>query len=188
MILKNWLINANHRDFDLVSGLQQPSLIFNNLVFYVHQDECPKRERCFEGVWIITLIIFSKNKNKKRGFPNIIDEDKVKKIEGLDALKEMWNAPSEDKKIDLKYYKLLSDSLINYRQELLKSIDLTQGDVQGLKDPFLETELELKLVEEVRRLYNMEQVVIALLRTTGISSNTEIRTNPSKIAINQDKI
>ena len=56
----------------------------------------------------------------------------------------------------MKYYKLLSDSLIIYRQELLKSIDLTQGDVQGLKDHFLETELELKLVEEVRRLYNME--------------------------------
>ena len=55
----------------------------------------------------------------------------------------------------MKYYKLLSDSLINYRQELLKSIDLAQGDVQGLKDPFFETELELKLVE-VRRDYKME--------------------------------
>ena len=52
-------------------------------------------------------------------------------------------------------YKLLSDSLINYRQELLKSIDLAQGECK-LKDPFFETELELKLVEEVRRVYNME--------------------------------
>lgn len=115
-----------------------------------------KREmlrRCLDHY--IHYLLEKQRENKKRGFPNIIDEDKVKKIEGLDALKEMWNAPSEDKKIDLKYYKLLSDSLINYRQELLKSIDLTQGDVQGLKDPFLETELELKLVE-VRRLYNME--------------------------------
>ena len=59
-------------------------------------------------------------------------------------------------KIDKRYFKLFSDSLINYRQELLKSIDLAQGDVQGLKDPFLETELELKLVEEVRRVHDME--------------------------------
>ena len=77
-------------------------------------------------------------------------------MKGLNALKQTWNPPSEDKKIDMKYYKLLSDSLINYRQELLKSIDLAQGDVQGLKDPFFETELELKLIEEVRRVYNME--------------------------------
>ena len=93
---------------------------------------------------------------KKRGFPSIIDEDIEKKIEGLNSLKETWNPPSEDNKFDSKYYKLLSDSLINYRQELLKSIDLVQGDVQGLKDPFLETELELKLVEEVRRIHDME--------------------------------
>jgi len=95
-------------------------------------------------------------KNKKRGFPGIINEDIEKKIEGLNALKQTWNSPSEGNKIDMKYYKLFSDSLITYRQELLKSIDLAQGDVQGLKDPFFETELELKLVEEVRRVYNME--------------------------------
>ena len=110
--------------------------------------------RCLDHY--INYLLAKQRENKKRGFPGIIDEDIEKKIEGLNALKLIWNAPSEDKKIDMKYYKLLSDSLIIYRQELLKSIDLAQGDVQGLKDPFLETELELKLVEEVRRLYNME--------------------------------
>ena len=116
-----------------------------------------KREmlrRCLDHY--INYLLQKQIENKERGFPAIIDEDIEKKIEGLNALKETWNQPSEDKKVDMKYYKLLSDSLIIYRQELLKSIDLTQGDVQGLKDPFLETELELKLVEEVRRLYNME--------------------------------
>jgi hypothetical protein len=116
-----------------------------------------KREmlrRCLDHY--INYLLQKQIQNKNRGFPTIIDEDIEKKIEGLNALIETWNQPPEDKKIDMKYYKLLSDSLIIYRQELLKSIDLTQGDVQGLKDPFLETELELKLVEEVRRLYNME--------------------------------
>jgi hypothetical protein len=124
-----------------------------------------KREmlrRCLDHY--INYLLQKQIENKKRGFPTIIDEDIEKKIEGLNALKETWNLPSEDKKIDMKYYKLLSDSLIIYRQELLKSIDLTQGDVQGLKDPFLETELELKLVEEVRRLYNMELVIFVLLQ------------------------
>jgi len=106
--------------------------------------------RCLDHY--INYLLAKQRENKKRGFPGIIDEDIEKKIEGLNALKVTWNAPSEDKKIDMKYYKLLSDSLIIYRQELLKSIDHTQGDVQGLKDPFLETELELKLVEEVRQL------------------------------------
>jgi len=104
----------------------------------------------------INYLLEKQRENKKRGFPGIINEDIEKKIEGLNALKQTWNPPSEDKKIDMKYYKLLSDSLINYRHELLKSIDLAQGDVQGLKDPFFETELELKLIEEVRRVYNME--------------------------------
>ena len=116
-----------------------------------------KREvvlRCLDHY--INYLLQKQIENKKRGFPTIIDEDIEKKIEGLNALKETWNQPSEDKNIDMKYYKLLSDSLINYRQELLKSIDLAQGDVQGLKDPFFETELELKLIEEVRRVYNME--------------------------------
>jgi hypothetical protein len=115
-----------------------------------------KREmlrRCLDHY--INYLLQKQIENKKRSFPTIIEEDIEKKIEGLNALKETY-PPSEDKKVDMKYYKLLSDSLIIYRQELLKSIDLTQGDVQGLKDPFLETELELKLVEEVRRLYNME--------------------------------
>ena len=110
--------------------------------------------RCLDHY--INYLLEKQRENKKRDFPGIINEDIEKKIEGLNALKQTWNPPSEDKKFDIKYYKLLSDSLINYRQELLKSIDLAQGDVQGLKDPFLETELELKLVEEVRRLYNME--------------------------------
>jgi hypothetical protein len=116
-----------------------------------------KREvllRCIDHY--INYLLEKQSENKKRGFPSIIDEDIEKKIEGLNALKETWDQPSEDKKIDMQYYKLLSDSLINYRQELLKSIDLAQGDVQGLRDPFLETELELKLVEEVRRVYDME--------------------------------
>ena len=116
-----------------------------------------KREmlrRCLDHY--INYLLQKQIENKKHGFPTIIDEDIEKKIEGLNALIETCNQPSEDKKVDVTYYKLLSDSLIIYRQELLKSIDLTQGDVQGLKDPFLETELELKLVEEVRRLYNME--------------------------------
>jgi hypothetical protein len=110
--------------------------------------------RCLDHY--INYFLEKQKENKKRGFPGIINEDIEKKIEGLNALKQTWNPPSEDKKIDMKYYKLFSDSLINYRQELLKSIDLAQGDVQGLKDPFLETELELKLIEEVRRVYNME--------------------------------
>lgn len=116
-----------------------------------------KREvllRCIDHY--INYLLEKQRENKNRGFPSIIDEDIEKKIEGLNALKETWDQPTEDKKILLQYYKLLSDSLINYRQELLKSIDLAQGDVQGLRDPFLETELELKLVEEVRRVYDME--------------------------------
>ena len=116
-----------------------------------------KREvvlRCLDHY--INYLLEKQRENKKRDFPGIINEGIEKKIEGLNALIQTWNPPSEDKKIDMKYYKLLSDSLINYRQELLKSIDLAQGDVQGLKDPFFETELELKLVEEVRRVYNME--------------------------------
>jgi hypothetical protein len=116
-----------------------------------------KREvllRCLDHY--INYLLEKQRENKKRGFPNVIDEDIEKKIEGLNALKETWSPSSEDRKIDMKYYQLLSDSLINYRQELLKSIDLAQGDVQGLRDPFLETELELKLVEEVRRVYDME--------------------------------
>ena len=71
----------------------------------------------------------------------------------------LWNRPGIHLRRQKDLYEVLqvmSDSLINYRQELLKSIDLAQGDVQGLKDPFFETELELKLVEEVRRVYNME--------------------------------
>ena len=116
-----------------------------------------KREtimRCLDHY--INYLLEKQRENKKRGYPSIIDEDIEKKIEGLNALKETWNRPSEDMKIDKRYFKLFSDSLINYRQELLKSIDQVQGDVQGLKDPFLETELELKLVEEVRRIHDME--------------------------------
>ncbi len=113
-----------------------------------------KREvviRCLDHY--INYLLEKQRENKKRGFPSVIDEDIEKKIEGLNALKVMWNLSSDNKKFDTKYYNLFSDSLINYRQELLKSIDL--GDVQGLKDPFLETELELKLIEEVRRIYDM---------------------------------
>lgn len=91
-----------------------------------------KREmlrRCLD--YYINYLLQKQIEIKKRGFPTIIDEDIEKKIEGLNALKETWNQPSEDKKIDMKYYKLLSDSLIIYRQKLLKSIDVTQGDVEG---------------------------------------------------------
>ena len=58
--------------------------------------------------------------------------------------------------MDIKYHNLLSDALINYRQDLLRSIGLTKGDIQGLKDPFPQAELELRLIEEFRRMYNMD--------------------------------
>ena len=83
-----------------------------------------KREtimRCLDHY--INYLLEKQRENKKRGYPSIIDEDIEKKIEGLNALKETWNRPSEDMKIDKRYFKLFSDSLINYRQELLKSID-----------------------------------------------------------------
>ena len=110
--------------------------------------------RCLDHY--INYLLEKQREGNKRGFPSVIHGDIEKKIEGLNALKVTWDLPSENKKVDTKYYNLFSDSLINYRQELLKSIDLAQGDVQGLKDPFLETELELKLIEEVRRIYEME--------------------------------
>jgi len=48
------LLNLKNYCKSQIFRLYGPSAIFNNLVFYVHQDECLKRERCFEGVWIIT--------------------------------------------------------------------------------------------------------------------------------------
>ena len=69
----------------------------------------------------INYLLEKQRENKKRGFPGIINEDIEKKIEGLNALKQTWNPPSG------VAYKLLSDSLIIYRQELLKSIDLAQA-------------------------------------------------------------
>ena len=102
---------------------------------------------------------FLRNKQKEcknRGFPKIIDEDIEKKIIDLNDLKETWILVGEKKKMDTKYHNLLSDALINYRQELLRSIDVTKGNIQGLKDPFPRTELELRLVEEVRCMHNMD--------------------------------
>ena len=107
-----------------------------------------KREvvlRCLDHY--INYLLEKQRESNERGFPSVIHGDIEKKIEGLNALKVTWDLPSENKKVDTKYYNLFSDSLINYRQELLKSIDLAQGDVQGLKDPFLETELELKKLD-----------------------------------------
>ncbi len=93
---------------------------------------------------------------KNRGFPKIIDEDIEKKIKDLNDLKGNWIPVEEKKKMDIKYHNLLSDALINYRQDLLRSIGLTKGDIQGLKDPFPQAELELRLIEEFRRMYNMD--------------------------------
>ena len=83
----------------------------------------------------INYLLEKQRENKKRGYPRIIDEDIEKKIEGLNALKETWNRPSEDKKIDKRYFKLFSDSLINYRQELLKSIESSTGRCARSKRP-----------------------------------------------------
>ena len=95
-----------------------------------------KREmimRCLDHY--INYLLEKQRENKKRGYPSIIDEDIEKKIEGLNALKETWNRPFEDKKIDKRYFKLFSDSLINYRQELLKSIESSTGRCARSKRP-----------------------------------------------------
>ena len=57
-----------------------------------------KREvvlRCLDHY--INYLLEKQRENKKRGFPGIINEDIEKKIEGLNALKQTWNPPSEDK-------------------------------------------------------------------------------------------
>jgi hypothetical protein len=67
-----------------------------------------KREvvlRCLDHY--IDYLLEKQRENKKRGFPSVIDEDIEKKIEGLNTLKETWNLPSENKKVDMK-----SDSLM----------------------------------------------------------------------------
>jgi hypothetical protein len=65
-----------------------------------------KREvvlRCLDHY--INYLQEKQRENKKRGFPGIINEDIEKKIEGLNALKQTWNPSSEDRRIDMKYYK-----------------------------------------------------------------------------------
>ena len=98
--------------------------------------ECQKRERVIMRclAHYTNYLLEKQKENKKRGYPSIIDEDIEKKIEGLNALKETWNRPSEDR-IDKRYFKLFSDSLINYRQELLKSIESSTGRCARSKRP-----------------------------------------------------
>ena len=87
--------------------------------------------RCLD--YYIDFLRSKQKECKNRGFPKIIDEDIEKKIKDLNDLKETWIPVGEKKKMDTKYHNLLSDALINYRQELLRSIGRDKRGYTGSK-------------------------------------------------------
>lgn len=110
-------------------------------------------QRCFD--YYISHLRRKQSESKEKSYPKFVEEDIKIKIEELGKMGKIVEEFTKDVELQVAHYGLLSDSLTNYRQALLKSIALVKGEIQTLRHPFTNTKAELKLVEEARRDFGL---------------------------------